>query len=200
LPSQTFFNLEPNKRQQIVDASIQLFATIPYKKVSIDKIVAHANIPKGSFYQYFTNKDDLYKYLFMRISDEKKQYLYDAFETLKQLSFSECMRHLYHSGMSYDKKKHEDLKDNFLLNCKKELHDEIVAIMSKESIALFEAILNDYKRKGEIKKEINVKLTAQILTTLSLYMGKTLEESQSSDDQVVKTIDEMMLVIESGIL
>jgi len=200
LPSQTFFNLEKSKRQQIVDASLHLFATMPFKKVSIDKIVAHANIPKGSFYQYFTNKDDLYKYLFMRISDEKKKYLYDSFETLKQLSFSECMRHLYYSGMIYDEKKHEDLKDAFLLNCKKELHDEIVAIMSKESMVLFEDILNYYKRKGEIKKEINIKLTAQILTTLSLYMGKILEERQSSHDQIVKTIDEMMLVIESGIL
>ncbi len=200
MPNQTFFNLEPDKQQQILDAAIYLFATMPFKKVSIDKIVAHANIPKGSFYQYFTNKDDLYTYLFVSISDEKKQYLYDSFEALKQLSFSECIRHLYHSGMTYDEEKYEDLKDNFLLNCKKERQDQIVAVMFAESVTIFEDILNYYKEKGEIKKETNVKMTAQMLTTLSIYMGKHLQENHLSHDEIIKTIDEMIRVIESGIL
>lgn len=200
MPSQTFFNLESDKRQQIIDASIHLFATMPFKKVSIDKIVEHANIPKGSFYQYFTNKDDLYRYLFVSISEEKKKYLYDSFETLKRLRFSECIRLLYRSGMTFDEKKHENIKDNFLLNCKKELHDEIVDFMFKESMGIFEDILNHYKSKGEIKNDLNIKMTAQMLTTLSIYIGKSLKENNASNDQIIKTIDDMMMIMEGGIL
>jgi len=63
MPQQTFFNLPDEKRQLILDLAIEEFAQHDYKNASISNLVARAGIAKGSFYQYFEDKRDLYLYL-----------------------------------------------------------------------------------------------------------------------------------------
>ncbi|MEM6404361.1 MAG: TetR/AcrR family transcriptional regulator, partial [Cyanobacteria bacterium P01_D01_bin.116] len=63
MSSQTFFNLPQIKRQNIANAAIAEFANHSYESASISAIVNRAAIAKGSFYQYFKDKQDLYLYL-----------------------------------------------------------------------------------------------------------------------------------------
>ncbi len=63
MPKQTFFNLPPKKRQSITELAIAEFANADYDNASISNIVKQAKIAKGSFYQYFEDKKDLYLYL-----------------------------------------------------------------------------------------------------------------------------------------
>lgn len=67
MPKSTFFNLPEDKRQRIINATMDEFIENSYENVLISNIAKHANIPVGSFYQYFHNKDDLYLYLFLEI-------------------------------------------------------------------------------------------------------------------------------------
>lgn len=46
-----------------MDAAWEEFTTVRFSDASINKIIRAANIPRGSFYQYFTDKDDLFAYL-----------------------------------------------------------------------------------------------------------------------------------------
>jgi len=63
MPSTTFFNLPQAKRDRLLQAAREEFARVPYDQVSINKIVQAAEIPRGSFYMYFTNKEDLFLYM-----------------------------------------------------------------------------------------------------------------------------------------
>jgi len=63
VPSETFFRLPEEKRQRLMDAAWEEFTTVRFSDASINKIIRSANIPRGSFYQYFTDKDDLFSYL-----------------------------------------------------------------------------------------------------------------------------------------
>lgn len=63
MPSDTFFRLPEEKRQRLMDAAWEEFTTVRFSDASINKIIRTANIPRGSFYQYFTDKDDLFAYL-----------------------------------------------------------------------------------------------------------------------------------------
>lgn len=75
MPQQTFFNLPEEKRQQILQVAIDEFAENDYDNVSISRIVARAGIAKGSFYQYFADKDDLYGYVLGLMADAKTQFM-----------------------------------------------------------------------------------------------------------------------------
>lgn len=60
MPYETFYNLPIEKQENILSVAIKEFANHPYAAVSISAIVRDAGIAKGSFYQYFVDKKDLY--------------------------------------------------------------------------------------------------------------------------------------------
>ena len=63
MPKPTFLNLPDEKRNRIVELALDEFSTHPYRQASLSRIVARAGIAKGSMYQYFENKLDLYHWL-----------------------------------------------------------------------------------------------------------------------------------------
>ena len=63
MPSTTFFNLPPPKRERLLRAAVSEFVQKPFNEVSINRIIHVAGIPRGSFYQYFKNKTDLFQYI-----------------------------------------------------------------------------------------------------------------------------------------
>jgi len=75
MPNQTFFNLPDEKREQILQVAIDEFAENDYDNVSVSRIVARAGIAKGSFYQYFADKEDLYAYVLGLLAEAKTQFL-----------------------------------------------------------------------------------------------------------------------------
>ena len=63
MPKQTFLNLPEAKRALIVRIALEEFASHPFRQASLSRIVARAGIAKGSMYQYFEDKLDLYRWL-----------------------------------------------------------------------------------------------------------------------------------------
>ena len=69
MPTETFFRLPEEKRERIVNAAWAEFCGVSYAAVSINRIIRAAEIPRGSFYQYFADKDDLFFYLAEGVRD-----------------------------------------------------------------------------------------------------------------------------------
>ena len=63
MPKETFFNLDEQKRKKILKAAKKEFTTYPLRKARVSHIIREASIPRGSFYQYFADLDDLYYYV-----------------------------------------------------------------------------------------------------------------------------------------
>ena len=71
MPQQTFYSLPKMKILKIFDAGFKEFSSYNYYNASINRIVKDASIPKGSFYQYFFDKDDFYWYIINKVLDEQ---------------------------------------------------------------------------------------------------------------------------------
>jgi AcrR family transcriptional regulator len=63
MPKSTFFRLPDERRERLVREAIAEFADRTYAEASLSEIARRASIPKGSFYQYFEDKLDLYRWL-----------------------------------------------------------------------------------------------------------------------------------------
>jgi AcrR family transcriptional regulator len=70
MPSVTFFNLKVDKRDRIVAAAMREFTQCPFEEASIKNIIEDAGIPRGSFYQYFADKEDLFLFLLQKVKRE----------------------------------------------------------------------------------------------------------------------------------
>ena len=77
MPTSTFFNLPEEKRAKLLCAIKDEFSRVSFDEVSINKIVRAAEIPRGSFYQYFADKNDMLEYI---LTDYKKE----MFEKMKE--------------------------------------------------------------------------------------------------------------------
>ncbi|KGK82246.1 TetR family transcriptional regulator [Clostridium sp. HMP27] len=66
---QKFYSLETEKRERIINAALKEFAQNGYERASTNEIIKEANISKGSLFNYFKSKKDLYLYLFERITE-----------------------------------------------------------------------------------------------------------------------------------
>ena len=90
---QTFYNLPETKRERIYQAIKAEFDRVPLDKISINSIIKEANISRGSFYQYFDDKGDLYDIFADRIMDSIKEcftntlvkYKGDLFATMEEV-------------------------------------------------------------------------------------------------------------------
>ncbi len=105
MPKQTFYNLPEDKKQLLLEALEAEFSRVPFFEASISNIVKIADIPRGSFYQYFEDKEDAYFYLLNAQAEGIKetfvehlkdndgdlfQTMYDLYKwTLKEISKSD---------------------------------------------------------------------------------------------------------------
>ena len=73
LVKQTFYNLSPDKKQRIIDAIIKEVDGKSFEDISINQIVKNAEISRGSFYQYFDDKQDIFYVLMHGFTDNLNQ-------------------------------------------------------------------------------------------------------------------------------
>lgn len=63
MPTQTFYNLSSEKREKIEEAIREEIVSKGIADASINQIVRKADISRGSFYQYFADKEDMIEYM-----------------------------------------------------------------------------------------------------------------------------------------
>lgn len=82
MPTQTYLNLSKEKQEKIIMAALKEFSSVPFEKVSINRIIKDAEISRGSFYMYFEDIYDLLQYMLdeariQLMSDLKKKDIQD---------------------------------------------------------------------------------------------------------------------------
>jgi len=75
MPTETFFNLPEKKRKKIEEVALKEFAYHPYSRASVSRVARDARVAKGSIYQYFDDKKDLFFYLARQATQAKLDFL-----------------------------------------------------------------------------------------------------------------------------
>ena len=83
MPKQTFYKLPQEKQERILAAAKREFTQVRFSDASINQIVREAGIPRGSFYQYFEDKKDIFLY-FLR--DYRREILHGFSQVVRKMS------------------------------------------------------------------------------------------------------------------
>ena len=166
MPTNTFFNLPAEKKHKILKAANKEFARVPLEQASIKNIVEDAEIARGSFYQYFENKQDLFEYIMTSKTGDMEKNLIEMIEQENGNIiniFINIYDHLIEVGKIRRNNKlfrqiFENIKtsDNLMLTRKEEMNKKL------------EKILQDLYSKNKdilnIKNEEEFKLVIEILS------------------------------------
>jgi AcrR family transcriptional regulator len=196
MPNSTFFNLPEEKRDRIIEAAMDEFSQNHYGKVTIDKIAKKAEIPKGSFYQYFENKDDLYIFLFGQIGNKKKHILEETRENIEQLDFKSYIMLLLEEGSKFESKdiKLVKLKAKFINECPQEIRKEILKNEYPKSYDILMKAIKLYIEKRELRANLDMETTAYIITqcmsNIEFYNIKDSINMKKLGERILDTIIE----------
>jgi len=176
MPKPTFFNLPAAKREAVVELALREFAEHPYHRASLSRIVVRAGIAKGSLYQYFEDKFDLYRWLLTEEVPRRRVAASPlADPTALPSDLGDLLRSLVRSGVRF-------LLDNPVLAAVagavtqptsdpqlRELYREVRAIGQER----FVAMLARMRDAGEIRDDLDLDLVGRVV---GLVLGQGLPE------------------------
>ncbi len=172
MPKQTFFNLPDDKRQAILDVAIDAFAEKDYAEVSISQLVARAGIAKGSFYQYFEDKQDLYLYLLELTGIEKATFLQTHPMPDPQMGIFNYMRWLFELGVSFESINPKLARIGYRAYYEQNPRlNEAMAEMRSQSRDFFPNLLRQGIANGELREDLDVDSAAFLFNMLVRELG-----------------------------
>jgi AcrR family transcriptional regulator len=172
VPKETFFNLPDDKRQAILDLAIEEFAAHDYKNASISRIVERAGIAKGSFYQYFADKKDLYLYLVDLAMQEKRAFMSQTRLPQPDMDVFAFIRWLLRTGVDFQFSNPKLARIGYrALYDDVPLPDETQALIKQGSLVYFNQLVAGGMARGELDAALDPDVAAFIFNAVFTELG-----------------------------
>ena len=213
MPNQTFFNLPEEKREAILNIAIDEFANHNYNSASISRLVAKAKIAKGSFYQYFQDKKELYLYLVEIATQQRLSFIKDNLPATPMGFFPSLRRQFVLS--TYFFLSHPALNQvvNRAIYGDLPFRDEALRRTKAVTLGYVEQLVRQGVEQGDINPEINPDIATFTINTLGNELGnfilsqaeispqEFLQEGKTDVDMklVEKVFDDLIRLLECGL-
>ncbi|MFD1362876.1 TetR family transcriptional regulator [Lentibacillus salinarum] len=198
MPKQTFFNLPEKKRQTLMRAVEMEFSRVPMYEASIANIVKAADIPRGSFYQYFADKEDAFFFLLDKLSSERK----DLFVSLLKQHDGDLVESIAAFFQTViTEGENLDFMKNAFLNMTHEIEDSIARIFSdrKDNQEFREVSALIDKQKLNITDETELFHVIQILTSVMVHNFVETFARNLSDKEAMDHLSIELNLLKAGV-
>lgn len=144
---------DPDERkQEILNAAIRVFARKGYEKTSISDIAKEIGVSQGLCYRYFPSKEAMYE----AAIDEYASYIATAnvrMTPTEGLTLKEQILMMSSKMKDYTHSEHEmgDLYELFHKQENKRLHNELMVKVGEKLVSYVENLLQAAKERGEIQ-------------------------------------------------
>ena len=209
MPKQTFLNLPEEKRKVIVNAAIDEFAEYGFEGASINRIVANSGISKGSFYQYFEDKRDVFMYLLAVIEQEKMAYFKDKHPPIGNMDTFQYFRWMVKAGMEFNSAYPRITQAiSRVLLVEGLYYGKLFGDYHQKTLDALSMMIKGAIERGEVDPSVDVDLAVMVMDTWSNAISKyILNEGMKQKDMMkwvrsAKTqekIDKLLYVMEYGL-
>lgn len=197
MPYPTFERLDSTKKERLMNAMIDEFSQVPFSHASINKIIKEAGIPRGSFYQYFADKEDAYRWVLGRIAHQKAELFKEVVLTHPEAGFFNELLGL--------------LEQTILWMRREPKYYRIGALMDLDDSAFIRSLVDanpgmaDYmvsrirhdQEAGRIHPEVDPALLAEMVSALTRQLLTDLFYSQEFEGMMIKA-KALFRMIETG--
>lgn len=192
MPKDTFYNLSEDKRRKIFDAAVQEFSNQRFSEASINQIVKTAGIPRGSFYQYFSGKEDVFLYMFEEMLREKREITYrSAMLDLEADAFDICMQ-ITKATFDWGRLKPEYSRIGMLMEID---NSEFITKLRINMAEGLRGLVERDKERGLIRPEADSDLVTDMIYTL---IWKQFSIAGSDKELFFRRVYEGLKIIKAG--
>jgi AcrR family transcriptional regulator len=209
MPKQTFLNLPDEKRQVIIDAAIEEFAEYGLENASTNRIVANSGISKGSFYQYFEDKQDVFMHLLTVLEREKLEFFKGRHPPSTNMDTFQYFRWMIKTGMEFNTS-HPLLTQAIsrVMFGEGMYYGNTFADVRERTARGLRVMIEQAVARGEVDPSVDVDLAVMVMETWSNAISTyVLNEGMKQKDimkwvrsaKVQERIDKMLYVMEYGL-
>lgn len=212
MPTPTFFNLPEAKRDRILEVSLEEFASNPYDRVSVAQIADKADIAKGSVYQYFEDKLDLYRHLLELASRAKTRY-FSEHVSLGGEDLFEDLETLFRAGTAFAREnpRYHRLAYRFMNSS---VRDQILPDLRDMSEDFLRGMVESAHARRQIRSDVSADMAVYFVNTLLTEFGTyVLKHSEGNWEELAmestgsiggaswwgEMIEELIRMIRSGL-
>jgi len=209
MPKQTFFNLPQDKREKILDAAVEEFAEYGLENASINRIVKNSGIAKGSFYQYFEDKQDVFLYVLDVIEKLEMDYFKDRHPPDHNMDTFHYYRWMIKTGMEFGLANPRMIQAAWrVLLGEGFYYGKNLAKYRQKTTQALTAMIRQAMERGEVDPSVDVELAVMIMETFSNAITTyVLTEGMKQKDvlkwmrspKTQETIDKLLYVMEYGL-
>jgi AcrR family transcriptional regulator len=212
MPKKTFFNLPDEKREKILDIAITEFAENSYTAASVSEIVRKAKIAKGSFYQYFDNKKELYQYLIEYGTEERFNILKKLPVPKKDASLFDYLRLHFLSAVYFEVHKPRLAKIAYRAFIEEIPFPEMKEDLQRRGTTqFFKQLLTQGLVHGDVAVWIDTDMAAYVLEVIYYQLGKYFinrlkltknnfnYQEINEDEEIRQLLSNLMDIIEAGL-
>ena len=209
MPKQTFFNLPSEKRKTIMDAAVEEFAEYGLENASTNRIVKNSGIAKGSFYQYFEDKQDVFMHMLDLIEQEEMEFFKNEHPPDHHMDVFHYYSWMVKKGMEFGLAHPRAIQAAWRVLLGEGLYygKNLANYREKTSQALTLMIKQAIER-GEVDPSVDVELAVMVMETWSNAITTyVLNEGMKQTDvlqwmrspKTQETIDKLLYVMEYGL-
>ncbi|HEX6270380.1 MAG TPA: TetR/AcrR family transcriptional regulator [Anaerolineales bacterium] len=209
MPKQTFFNLPEEKRETIISAAVDEFAQYGLENASTNRIVENSRISKGSFYQYFADKQDVFMHLLSVLEHEKMEYFKGKHPPTMNMDTFQYFRWMIKAGMEFNSAypRMTQAVSRVLLG-EGLYYGKNFAEYRRKTLQALETMIRQAIARGEVDPSVDVDLAVMVMDTWSNAISTyILNEGMKQKDMMkwvrsAKTqekIDKLLYVMEYGL-
>jgi AcrR family transcriptional regulator len=209
MPKQTFLNLSQEKRETILNAAVEEFAEYGLENASTNRIVKNSGIAKGSFYQYFEDKQDVFMYLLDVIEKKELEFFKGKHPPTNNMDTFQFFRWMVKTGMEFGISQPRMIQAAWRVLLGEGLYygENLAGYRDKTRKGLTE-IIQQAIAGGEVDPSVDVELAVMIMETWSNAITTyVLSEGMKQKDvlkwmrspKTQETIDKLLYVMEYGL-
>lgn len=196
MPTSTFYNLNEDKQKRIFSAAVREFAARRFSEASINQIIKDAEISRGSFYQYFEGKEDLYLHVLAEIGKEKMAAAFA--QPPDDADFFTAFYILVKNIMAWAREHPLYYRIGMLLEMDdSEVITKLVARVP-EAWAQIRSLVDRDKELGRIRPDVDSDLVIQILYNQNMHLLKEYYRT-GDEENLLRQVEDMLKIIKGGI-
>ncbi|MDD2901715.1 MAG: TetR/AcrR family transcriptional regulator [Syntrophales bacterium] len=206
----TFSHLPADKQERVLEAALTEFADQGYHQASLNRLVAKAGIAKGSLYQYFPNKEGIFRYIFQIALKSVRQTLVEVKEATQDENFFIRLEKSLRAGVRF-LKQHPRIYSLYLkiqFDRQIPFRDEFLAAVRRHAGEYFGSLLRRARGRGELRPGISEPAALFLLDAVFdrflqaaalPYLDVTLDLHQAPEETINRRIRELVDLLREGL-
>jgi len=174
MPKPTFSNIAPEKRERVLKEAARLFATRGFAETDMAELAARATVSKGSLYDYFESKEDLYLSVCRDALARSRRAVYGGIKP--HWDIYRQIDHIFRKGAAFARANPEYVRMylNVSASGMEQYADKLTQEVEGYTADHLKALLREGIAEGIVRSDVDVNLAAFLINSIYIVFLASL--------------------------